>query len=73
MKEPVLAILHYLFSKTAAGGFISLYDLEVQFAQSGSELRAILEDFMEKELVVEALEGFQVSQGGINFGRTRWT
>lgn len=50
-----------------------MYDLEVEFALSGSELGAILEDLREAELVVEAPEGFQVSPGGINFGKTRWT
>lgn len=73
MKEPQLTILHYIFSKTAAGGYIPLYDLEVEFALSGSQLRAVLEDLMEAELVVETREGFRVSPGGINFGRSRWT
>jgi hypothetical protein len=73
MKEPLLTILHYIFSKTATGGFIPLYDLEVEFALSGSQLRAILEDLMEAELVVEAPEGFRVSPGGVSFGRSRWT
>lgn len=72
MTQQRMNILHYLFSKTALGGFVPLYALEIEFALSGSELRTMLEDLKEAELVVEAPEGFQVSPGGINFGRTRW-
>jgi len=72
MNSTVLNILHYLYSKTERGGFIPLYELEVRFALSGSELQGILEDLKEGELVVESDTGFQVSQNGVNFGKSRW-
>lgn len=72
MRDIRMNLLHYLYSKTARGGFVALYALEIEFALSGAELGALLEDLKEEELVVEAPEGFQVSPGGVNFARTRW-
>lgn len=72
MDPQMLSLLQYLYHKTEKGGFISLYNLEVEFALSGSTLQAYLEDLKESELVVESPGGFQISAKGILFGKTRW-
>ncbi len=72
MNSTALDILHYLYHTTKKGGPVLLYDLEVRFALSGSELQGILEDLKEEELVVESDAGFHVSQRGVAFGKTRW-
>jgi hypothetical protein len=46
--------------------------LETEFALTGTQLRAILEDLKDEILVVEHDEGFQVSQPGMNYCRTQW-
>lgn len=72
MDSIILSVLQYLYHKTEKGGFVPLYNMEVEFAISGAKLQAYLEDLKESELVVEATEGFQISGKGILFAKTRW-
>lgn len=72
MDSITLSLLQYLYHKTQKGGFVSLYNMEVEFNLSGSKLQSYLEDLKESELVVESPEGFQISGKGILFGKTRW-
>ncbi len=72
MDSITLSLLQFLYHKTQKGGFVSLYNMEIEFAMSGSQLQVYLEDLKESELVVESHEGFQISRKGILFGKTRW-
>ncbi|HPB82578.1 MAG TPA: hypothetical protein PK200_11130 [Spirochaetota bacterium] len=67
-----LSILHYIFTKTKDGNFLSLYELEIEFGITGSDLQPVLEDLKEDELIIESDECYQISDSGINFGRSKW-
>jgi len=72
MDSTSLSILHHIFNKTKDGGFLSMYELEIEFGAEGSDLQPVLEDLKEGELIIETDEKYQISDNGINFGKTRW-
>ncbi len=72
MENTRLHILHDIFIRTQNGGFITMHEIEVNTALSGSRLRPFLEDLKEEGLVIEHPEGFTVAPGGIHFCRGRW-
>ena len=72
MKDVTLKILNEIYYKTARGDFITLDELETEFAMNGSSLRAYLEDLKLELLVVEHEEGFQVSRQGLHYCRSIW-
>ncbi|RPI96060.1 MAG: hypothetical protein EHM32_04135 [Spirochaetales bacterium] len=72
MENTKLDILHDIFIRTREGGFVSLHEIEVNTALTGSRLRPILEDLKEEGLVNEQSGGFFVAPGGIHFCRGRW-
>ncbi|PKL39130.1 MAG: hypothetical protein CVV44_09705 [Spirochaetae bacterium HGW-Spirochaetae-1] len=72
MKQQTRDILNYIYHKTNHGFFVTMDALETEFALTGTQLRAILEDLKDEILVVEHDEGFQVSQPGMNYCRTQW-
>jgi len=65
-------ILSEIYSKAGNTEFITMYDLETETGLSGSELRPMLEDLKEELLIVEHPEGFQISDNGMHFCKTRW-
>ena len=72
MDSTSLSILHYIFSKTRDGGFLSLYELEIEFGITGSDLQPVIEDLKEGEQIIETDERYQISDNGINFGKSKW-
>jgi len=65
-------ILHEIFHRAGTGKFINLYELETEAGLTGSQLRPMLEDLKEENLIVEHEEGFQVSANGSHFCKRRW-
>lgn len=72
MDSTSLNVLHYIFSKTKSGEFLSMYELELEFGVSGSDLRPLVEDLKEGELIIETDERYQISDKGRNFGMSKW-
>jgi len=72
MKKLYDNVLSELFHKTADGAFMTMYDLEMEFGETGEKLRSLLEDLKADGLVVEHQEGFQVSIPGINYCKSKW-
>jgi predicted transcriptional regulator len=72
MADTKLGILHDIFIRTRNGGFITMREIEVNTALSGSRLRPILEDLKEEGLVIEYTEGLFIAPGGMHFCRSRW-
>ncbi len=67
-----LNILQYLFHNTTEHVFTTMYEFEVNFGLSGSELRSLLEDLKDDGFVVENDEGFKISRDGVHFAKSRW-
>ncbi|HNX24446.1 MAG TPA: hypothetical protein PKG60_10390 [Spirochaetota bacterium] len=65
-------ILHEIFHRAGTEKFMTLYDLETETGLSGSQLRPMIEDLKEESLVVEHQEGFQISESGLHFCKSRW-
>ncbi len=65
-------ILQEIFNKAGTDKFITLYELETETGLSGSDLRPLLEDLKEESLVIEHSEGFQISENGLHFCKSRW-
>ena len=74
MKQPIkkVDILHEIYHRAGTQRFITLYALEIETGLSGGELRPILEDLKEELLIVEHPEGFQVSDKGSHYCKSRW-
>ncbi len=72
MKSIRTDLLQDIFQKTGGGDFLTLYELEVEFGLSGINLRSLLEDLKEENLIVEHPEGFQISEAGRLYCRSRW-
>jgi predicted TPR repeat methyltransferase len=67
-----LDILSEIYSKAGNNKFITMYELETETGLSGNEIRAMAEDLKEEILIVEHPEGFQISDNGMHFCKTRW-
>lgn len=65
-------ILSLIYGKTSAGGFVTLYELEVESGLSGLELRPYTEDLKNKLFIVEHEEGFQLSGKGLRYCKSIW-
>lgn len=65
-------ILHEIYHRAGREKFTTLYALETETGLSGSQLRPMLEDLKEESLIVEHPEGFQISENGTHFCKTRW-
>lgn len=67
-----LEILQEIFHQAGSKKFITLYEIEVLTGYSGIHLRTVLEDLKEERLILEHPEGFQVSEKGIHFCKSKW-
>lgn len=65
-------ILQEIFNRAGTGRFMTLYELETETGLSGAGLRPMLEDLKEESLIVEHPEGFQISDSGFHFCKSRW-
>ncbi len=65
-------ILHEIFHRAGTKEFITLYELETETGLSGAQLRPMIEDLKEENLIVEHTEGLQVSENGSHFCKRRW-
>lgn len=65
-------ILSEIYSRAGNKKFITMDELETETGLSGKEIRAMVEDLKEELLVVEHPEGFQISDNGMHFCKTRW-
>ncbi len=65
-------ILNHIYYRTAGGEFITMYELETEFGMTGYDLRPVLEDLKNEQMLVEHPEGFQVSVNGLNYCRSIW-
>lgn len=65
-------ILSEIYSRAGNKNFITMDRLETETGLSGKEIRAMVEDLKEELLVIEHPEGFQVSDNGMHFCKTRW-
>lgn len=65
-------ILSEIYSRAGNKNFITMYELETETGLSGKDIRALVEDLKEELLIVEHPEGFQVSDNGMHYCRTRW-
>jgi ribosomal protein S25 len=65
-------LLHEIFHYAGREKFITLYDLEIKTGLSGSLIRPMLEDLKDEILIVEHQEGFQISETGFHFCKTKW-
>lgn len=72
MNNQAISILQNLYHNTYDKTFITLEELEVLFGLSGFELRSYLEDLKDIGYVIEAEEGFQISDIGKNYGDRLW-
>ncbi|MCP4138093.1 MAG: hypothetical protein GY754_44435 [bacterium] len=72
MNTEMLKILQEIYYKGTGGEFTTLYELEIEFGMSGSELRPVLEDLKEGGFIVEFPEGFEITGSGKHFARGRW-
>ncbi len=67
-----LDILEEVYNSAGTESFVTLYELEIKTGRSGFELRNILEDLKEAQMITEHPEGYQISSSGIHFCRTKW-
>jgi len=67
-----LDILSEIYSRAGNKSFITMDELETETGLSGKEIRGMAEDLKEELLIVEHPEGFQVSDNGMHFCKTRW-
>lgn len=67
-----LDILSEIYSKAGNKNFITMDELETETGLSGKEIRSLVEDLKEELLIVEHPEGFQISDNGMHFCKTRW-
>lgn len=67
-----LDILSEIYSRAGNKNFITMNELETETGLSGKEIRGIVEDLKEELLIVEHPEGFQISDNGMHFCKTRW-
>jgi len=67
-----LDILSEIYSRAGNNRFITMDELETETGLSGNEIRAMIEDLKEELLIVEHPEGFQISDNGMHFCKTRW-
>lgn len=67
-----IEILQEIFHHAGDKKFITFYEIEILTGFSGADLRPVLEDLKEERLILEHPEGFQVSESGRDFCRTRW-
>lgn len=65
-------ILSEIYSRAGNNGFITMDELETETGLTGVQLRSLLEDLKEELLIVEHPEGFQISDSGMHFCKTRW-
>jgi ribosomal protein S19E (S16A) len=67
-----IEILQEIFHHAGEKKFISFYEIEILTGCSGADLRPMLEDLKEATLILEHPEGFQISDSGRDFCRSRW-
>ena len=65
-------ILQEIFHQAGNKKFITLYEIEILTGYSGAHLRPVLEDLKEETLIHEHPEGFQISEKGVHFCRSKW-
>jgi len=65
-------ILHEIFHRAGTEKFMTLYELETETGLTGAALRPMLEDLKEESLILEHPEGFQISESGSYFCKSRW-
>lgn len=65
-------ILQEIFNRAGTEKFMTMYELETETGLTGAKLRPLLEDLKEESLIVEHPEGFQISDGGVHFCKSRW-
>ena len=65
-------ILSEIYSRAGNKSFITIDELETETGLSGKEIRGMAEDLKEELLIVEHPEGFQISDNGMHFCKTRW-
>ena len=67
-----LDILSEIYSRAGNKNFITMDELETETGLNGKEIRGMAEDLKEELLIVEHPEGFQISDNGMHFCKTRW-
>jgi len=65
-------ILSEIYNRAGNKKFMTMNDLEIETGLSGKELRGMIEDLKDELLIVEHPEGFQVSDNGMHYCKTRW-
>lgn len=65
-------VLYEIYHRAGDKNFITMYQLETETGVPGSQLRPMLEDLKSELLIYEHPEGFQVSQSGMHYCKTKW-
>ncbi len=72
LKKTIENILEEIYHNTKDKSFLTMDKLEINFGMSGFQLRNYLEDLKESGYVIEAEEGFQISNRGILYSKSNW-
>ncbi len=65
-------ILYEIYHKAGKSGFITMYELELTTGLGATAMRSMLEDLKAGLMIYEHPEGFQVSDEGMNYCKTKW-